>query len=115
MINSKALSLPGVRTTCKSYTSLIVAAPRAELEAHPTEYRLHVALPGVVRHTIGAWVKADTLVVSGAWEGAGPDAAVLFGNVYRAVFLPDDAVPALLAVSLCAGTLQVTVPRRPSR
>lgn len=109
----KALSLPAVRTACRSYTSLVMAAPSAELEAGPAEYRLRVALPGVVRHTISVWAKEDTLVLSGAWEGVGPDAAVLFGNVYRAVLLPDDAVPGLLEVRLAAGTLLVTVPRRP--
>ena len=106
--------LSGVRGACKNYTSLVVMAPSADFEVRRDQYTLRVALPGVQRHTIGVRIKDNTLVVSGAWEGRGEGSTVVFGTVYRAAFLPADAVPAQLDVSLKFGAFTVSVPRRPS-
>ena len=108
---SQALSPLGVRTPCKSYTSLVIAAPSAELQTSEHTYTLRVALPGVQRHSLRAHVKENTLTVSGAWEGAGPGGAVLFGEVYRAASLPADAQPARLELRLEVDALIVRVPR----
>ena len=108
---SWALRRRGVTSSCRSYTSLVIAAPTSAFEKEPYSYVLRIPLPGVLRHTLRWYLKDGTLSVSGDWEGGNESGAVFFGSVYRSVVLPPDAVPAGFETSLERGTFVVRVPR----